>query len=119
MNIEINKSNITLEKALEHGISSEEWEKIKAHLGRTPNFTELGIFSAMWNEHCSYKSSKIHLKKSHFKNALRITFYDWDPLFFSHVKRFINIFCCLDFCVHVSTAKCMTCFYVRLNFRFL
>jgi phosphoribosylformylglycinamidine synthase II len=63
MNIEINKSNITLEKALEHGISSEEWEKIKAHLGRTPNFTELGIFSAMWNEHCSYKSSKIHLKR--------------------------------------------------------
>ena len=63
MNIEINKPNITLDTALEHGISSDEWKKIKDHLGRTPNFTELGIFSAMWNEHCSYKSSKIHLKK--------------------------------------------------------
>ncbi len=49
--------------ALDHGLSSAEWEKIKESLGRKPNITELGVFSAMWNEHCSYKSSRIHLKK--------------------------------------------------------
>ena len=63
MNTETNATKINLETALEHGISLDEWEKIKVHLGRTPNFTELGIFSAMWNEHCSYKSSRIHLKR--------------------------------------------------------
>ena len=63
MRKENNNSKIELKTALEHGISSNEWKKIKRHLGRTPNFTELGIFSAMWNEHCSYKSSKIHLKR--------------------------------------------------------
>ena len=45
-----------------HGLKSEEYTKIKELLGREPNLLELGIFSAMWNEHCSYKSSKIHLK---------------------------------------------------------
>ena len=49
--------------AIEHGLKSEEYKKICDLLKRTPNITELGIFSAMWNEHCSYKSSKIHLKK--------------------------------------------------------
>ncbi len=53
----------TREIALEHGLSPDEWEKIKETLGRKPNVTELGVFSAMWNEHCSYKSSRIHLKK--------------------------------------------------------
>tara|TARA_B100001996_G_scaffold46112_1_gene33228 strand:- start:3684 stop:5876 length:2193 start_codon:yes stop_codon:yes gene_type:complete len=54
--------------AIEHGLSKEEYRKICELLKRTPNITELGIFSAMWNEHCSYKSSKIHLKKLPTKN---------------------------------------------------
>jgi phosphoribosylformylglycinamidine synthase II len=45
-----------------HGLKPDEYEKIKGLLKREPNLLELGIFSAMWNEHCSYKSSKIHLK---------------------------------------------------------
>ncbi len=49
--------------ALDHGLKSDEYKKICQLLKRTPNITELGIFSAMWNEHCSYKSSRIHLKK--------------------------------------------------------
>ena len=49
--------------AIEHGLKSEEYKKICDLLKRTPNITELGIFSAMWNEHCSYKSSRLHLKK--------------------------------------------------------
>ncbi len=51
-----------------HGLKLEEYTKIKLLLNREPNFLELGIFSAMWNEHCSYKSSKIHLKKLPIKN---------------------------------------------------
>ena len=46
-----------------HGLKKEEFENIKKLLQREPNLLELGIFSAMWNEHCSYKSSKVHLKK--------------------------------------------------------
>ena len=46
-----------------HGLKKEEYENIKKHLKRNPNLLELGIFSAMWNEHCSYKSSRLHLKK--------------------------------------------------------
>ncbi len=46
-----------------HGLKKEEYKKIKELLKRNPNFLELGIFSAMWNEHCSYKSSRTHLKK--------------------------------------------------------
>ena len=49
--------------AIEHGLKAEEYKKICTMLKRTPNITELGIFSAMWNEHCSYKSSRLHLKK--------------------------------------------------------
>ncbi len=48
--------------ALEHGLNKSEYKKICDLLKRTPNITELGIFSAMWNEHCSYKSSRLHLK---------------------------------------------------------
>ncbi len=51
-----------------HGLKLEEYSKIKLLLSREPNFLELGIFSAMWNEHCSYKSSKVHLKKLPIKN---------------------------------------------------
>jgi len=47
----------------DHGLTVEEYEKIKKALKREPNFTELGIFSVMWSEHCSYKSSKLILKK--------------------------------------------------------
>jgi phosphoribosylformylglycinamidine synthase subunit PurL len=46
-----------------HGLKPEEYARFVALLGRTPSFTELGIVSAMWNEHCSYKSSRIHLRK--------------------------------------------------------
>ena len=46
-----------------HGLKPEEYESIVKLLERDPNLLELGIFSAMWNEHCSYKSSRIHLKK--------------------------------------------------------
>ncbi len=49
--------------AIDHGLKKDEFAKICKLLKRTPNITELGIFSAMWNEHCSYKSSRLHLKK--------------------------------------------------------
>ncbi|WP_440934390.1 phosphoribosylformylglycinamidine synthase subunit PurL [Candidatus Pelagibacter sp.] len=49
--------------AVDHGLKKDEYAKICELLNRTPNITELGIFSAMWNEHCSYKSSRLHLKK--------------------------------------------------------
>src|SRR5256714_4443312 len=55
-------SNVTPELAAEHGLSAEEFDRAIAILGRTPNLTETGVFSAMWSEHCSYKSSKIWLK---------------------------------------------------------
>ena len=54
---------ITRDLIAEHGLSASEYETILKILGRTPNLTELGVFSVMWSEHCSYKSSKIHLKK--------------------------------------------------------
>ncbi|ATQ68508.1 MULTISPECIES: phosphoribosylformylglycinamidine synthase subunit PurL [Methylosinus] len=49
--------------ALAHGLKSDEYDRILALIGRAPSLTELGVFSAMWNEHCSYKSSRIHLRK--------------------------------------------------------
>jgi phosphoribosylformylglycinamidine synthase subunit PurL len=54
---------VTPEVAAEHGLSAEEYARVKQILGREPNITELGIFSVMWSEHCSYKSSKVHLKR--------------------------------------------------------
>jgi len=56
-------SAITPEIVAEHGLNVEEYARILNALGREPNLTELGIFSVMWSEHCSYKSSRIHLKK--------------------------------------------------------
>ena len=53
----------TLEQAQQLGLRPEEFEKIREILGRTPNFTELSIYSVMWSEHCSYKNSIIYLKK--------------------------------------------------------
>src|SRR5437879_1865848 len=54
---------VTPEVVAQHGLAPEEFERIKKILGREPNFTELGIFSVMWSEHCSYKNSKKELKK--------------------------------------------------------
>jgi phosphoribosylformylglycinamidine synthase len=54
---------ITAELVKEHGISAEEYQKIVRLLSREPSITELGIFSVMWSEHCSYKSSRVHLKR--------------------------------------------------------
>jgi len=54
---------VTQELAAEHGLTAEEYARIQKILGRDPNFTELGIFSVMWSEHCSYKSSKVHLRR--------------------------------------------------------
>ncbi|WP_010545971.1 phosphoribosylformylglycinamidine synthase subunit PurL [Sphingomonas elodea] len=56
-------TQITPEIVAEHGLSPEEYDRVLKALGREPNLTELGIFSVMWSEHCSYKSSRIHLKK--------------------------------------------------------
>ena len=54
---------VTAEIAAEHGLSAPEYARVQQILGRDPNITELGIFSVMWSEHCSYKSSKVHLKR--------------------------------------------------------
>ena len=56
-------SQITPEIVAEHGFSPEEYQRVLHAMGREPNLTELGIFSVMWSEHCSYKSSRVHLKK--------------------------------------------------------
>jgi phosphoribosylformylglycinamidine synthase subunit PurL len=56
-------SEITPQIVADHGLSPEEYERVLHAMGREPNITELGIFSVMWSEHCSYKSSRIHLKK--------------------------------------------------------
>ena len=53
---------ITTQIIEKHGIKNDEYKKIISLIGREPNILELGIFSAMWNEHCSYKSSKKYLK---------------------------------------------------------
>src|SRR4030065_22828 len=54
---------ITPETIQAHGLTQEEYEKICKTLQREPNLTELGMFSVMWSEHCSYKSSRVHLKR--------------------------------------------------------
>ncbi len=56
-------SAITPEIVESHGLSAEEYQRVLASLGREPNLVELGIFSVMWSEHCSYKSSRLHLKR--------------------------------------------------------
>ncbi|MEK9708297.1 MAG: AIR synthase related protein, partial [Alphaproteobacteria bacterium] len=58
-----NTTEITPEIVAEHGLTPEEYDRVLAIMGREPNINELGIFSVMWSEHCSYKSSKIWLKK--------------------------------------------------------
>jgi phosphoribosylformylglycinamidine synthase len=59
----LEEPKVTLELALEHGLSDEEFQRIIQILGRIPTYTELGIFSVMWSEHCSYKNSIAELKK--------------------------------------------------------
>jgi phosphoribosylformylglycinamidine synthase II len=54
---------VTSELLAQHGITAEEYSRILQALGRTPSLTELGIYSVMWSEHCSYKSSRVHLKR--------------------------------------------------------
>jgi len=61
---------VTPEIAAEHGVTRDEYARIQKILGRDPNITELGIFSVMWSEHCSYKSSKVHLKRLPTKGKL-------------------------------------------------
>ena len=56
-------AKITPNTIAEHGLTSEEYDLILEIMGREPSMTELGIFSVMWSEHCSYKSSRVHLKK--------------------------------------------------------
>ncbi|HXT86391.1 MAG TPA: phosphoribosylformylglycinamidine synthase subunit PurL [Verrucomicrobiae bacterium] len=56
-------TKITSEVAAEHGLAADEFARVQQILGRDPSLTELGIFSVMWSEHCSYKSSKVHLKR--------------------------------------------------------
>lgn len=55
--------DITPQLIASHGLTGEEYQRIEQILGRAPNYTELGIFSVMWSEHCSYKSSRVHLRK--------------------------------------------------------
>src|SRR2546426_12367713 len=57
------EKDVTPELAAAHGINPEEYERVRSLLGRTPTYTELGIFSLMWSEHCSYKSSRAHLRR--------------------------------------------------------
>src|ERR1700741_934811 len=58
-----NEPAITPQVVAEHGLAPDEYERLLKIMGRTPTMVELGIFSAMWSEHCSYKSSRVHLKK--------------------------------------------------------
>ena len=57
-----NEPMVNLQIAIEHGLSKEEYDQICKTLGRTPTYTELGIYSVMWSEHCSYKNSLLQLK---------------------------------------------------------
>jgi phosphoribosylformylglycinamidine synthase len=61
---------ITPQLLAQHGITADEYERIFAALGRVPSITELGIYSVMWSEHCSYKSSRVHLKRLPTKSDL-------------------------------------------------
>src|ERR1700688_3812392 len=56
-------TEITPQLVRDHGLTEEEYERIKGILGREPNFTELGVFSVMWSEHCSYKNTRLELRK--------------------------------------------------------
>ncbi len=59
----MSEAAVSADLVAQHGLTPEEYDRIKEILGREPTFTELGIFSVMWSEHCSYKSSRVHLKR--------------------------------------------------------
>lgn len=61
-NLRFSEPEVTIELAREHGLTDEEYDKVCQFLGRAPNFTELGVYSVMWSEHCSYKNSVAVLK---------------------------------------------------------
>jgi phosphoribosylformylglycinamidine synthase II len=63
LSVDLESISVTPELLAQHSITPEEYERIVAALGRAPGLTELGIFSVMWSEHCSYKSSRVHLKR--------------------------------------------------------
>ncbi len=67
MQSKIMNYSVKIDEAIlkKHKINSEEYSKIKSLIGKEPNLVELGVFSAMWSEHCSYKTTRIHLKKMH------------------------------------------------------
>ena len=54
---------VTQELAVAHGLTPDEYDRIIARLGREPTFTELGLFSALWSEHCAYKHSRVFLRR--------------------------------------------------------
>jgi phosphoribosylformylglycinamidine synthase subunit PurL len=63
LSLDLESLSLTPELLAQHSITPEEYQRIVTALGRTPGLTELGIFSVMWSEHCSYKSSRVHLKR--------------------------------------------------------
>jgi phosphoribosylformylglycinamidine synthase len=67
--VDLESLSITPEILAQHSITAEEYERIVAALGRPPGLTELGIYSVMWSEHCSYKSSRVHLKRLPTRSA--------------------------------------------------
>jgi phosphoribosylformylglycinamidine synthase subunit PurL len=70
LSVDLESLTLTPELLAQHSITPEEYERIVASLGRPPGLTELGIFSVMWSEHCSYKSSRVHLKRLPTRSAL-------------------------------------------------
>src|ERR1700684_1304120 len=63
LSVDLESVPITPELLAQHSITPEEYQRIVAALGRTPGLTELGIYSVMWSAHCSYKSSRVHLRR--------------------------------------------------------
>src|ERR1700689_5419958 len=63
LSVDLESITVTPELLAQHSITPDEYRRIVAALGRAPGLTELGIYSVMWSEHCSYKSSRVHLKR--------------------------------------------------------
>src|ERR1700678_2247569 len=63
LSVDLESLSLTPELLAQHSITPEEYQRIVTALGRPPGLTELGIYSVMWSEHCSYKSSRVHLKR--------------------------------------------------------
>ena len=90
-------------QAIEFGLSKSEYQDVLRHMGRTPNVTELGIFSVMWSEHCSYKSSRVHLAKFPtwlLKHLFRELHLVMNIFYHNHLLLYIIsiIFCSLLIC---------------------